>query len=180
MLDTMEPTPRPQGPFGRHRMSLSADWQHVDPTVPEAYPPGGQYPQDTPYSREDQYSQDNPYPGAGKGEPGGQYPLTGAFPQSGPPQPWPEAPAGAMPVVEAPALPSGPDQYSQGDAYPGPYGNGQGQFPPGQSGPGIQYALSGQGLLGKLPFSPSPVHVAVAVTVAVGIILVVVGAYALS
>jgi hypothetical protein len=111
--------------------------------------------------------------------------------------PWPEAPAGAMPVVGAPALPAGPDQYSQGDAYPGPYGNGQGQFPPGQFGPGqfgpgqfgpgqfgpgIQYGSGGgpggQGLLGKLP--PVPVAVAVAVAVAVGVFIVVVGAHALS
>jgi hypothetical protein len=89
-----------------------------------------------------------------------------------------------MPVVGAPALPAGPDQYSQGDAYPGPYGNGQGQFPPGQSWPGIQYGPGGrpggQGLLGKLPFKPSPVHMAVAVAMALGIFLVVVGAHALS
>jgi hypothetical protein len=135
----------------------------------------------------DQYPQDSPYPGGGKDEPGGQYPLTGAFQRPGPP--WPEAPAGAMPVVGAPALPAGPDQYSQGDAYPGPYGNGPGQFPPGQFPPGqfgpvIQYGpgrhRGGQGLLGKLPFKPSLVPVAVAVALAVGIFIVVVGAHALS
>jgi hypothetical protein len=106
--------------------------------------------------------------------------LTGAFPQLGPPQPWPEAPAGAMPAVGAPALPVGPDQYSQGDAYLGRYDNGPGQFPPGQFGPGIQYGPGGQGLLSRLPFELSPVAVAVAVAVAVGILLVVVGAHSLS
>jgi len=161
---------RSQGPFD-HRMSPSADWQQAGPPVPGAYPPGDPYPQDS------------PYPGGGKDEPGGQYPLTGAFQQPGPPLPWPEAPAGTMPVVGAPALPAGPDQYSQDDAYPGPYGNGQGQFPPGQFGPGIQYGPGGgrhrrQRLLDKLPFKPSPM--AVAVAVAVGIFFVVVGAHALS
>jgi hypothetical protein len=196
MSDTMEPMPRSQGPFD-HRMSPSADWQQAGPPVPGAYPPGGQYPQDSPYPPGDQYRQDSPYPpgdqyrqdspypGGGKDEPGGQYPLTGAFPQPGPPQPWPETPAGAMPVVGAPALPFGPDQYSQGNAYPGPYGNGQGQFPPGQFGPGIQNGPGGgrhrrQRLLGKLPFRPSPVPVAVAATAAVGIFIVVVGAHSLS
>jgi len=171
MSDTMEPMRWSQGPFD-HRMSPSADWQQAGPPVPGAYPPGGQYPQDS------------PYPGGGKDEPGGQYPLTGAFQQPGPPLPWPEAPAGAMPVFGVPALPAGPDQYSQGDAYPGPYGNGQGQFPPAQFGPRIQYGpgrhRGGQGLLGKLPFKLSPVPVAVAVALAVGIFIVVVGAHALS
>lgn len=106
--------------------------------------------------------------------------MTGDLPQPGPSQPWPEARADAMPAVGAPALPAGPGQYSQADAYPGPYGTGQGQFPPGQFGPGIQYGPGGQGSLGKLPFSSSPVAVAVAVAVVVGIVLVVVGAHALS
>jgi hypothetical protein len=162
MADTMEPVPRSQGPFDHH-LSPSAGWQQAGPPVPGAYPPSGQYPQDS------------PYPGGGKDEPGGQYPLTGAFQQLGPSQPWPEAPAGAMPGVVAPALPGGPDQYSQGDAYLGPYDNGPGQF-----GPGIQYGPGGQGLLSRLPFELSPVAVAVAVAVAVGILLVVVGAHSLS
>jgi hypothetical protein len=183
MSDTMDSMPRSQGPFD-HRMAPSADWQQAGPPVPGAYPPGGQYPQDSLYPPWDQYPQDSPYPGGGQDEPGGQYPLTGAFQQPAPPQPWPEAPAGAMPVVWAPALPAGPDQYSQGDAYPGPYGNGPGQFPPGQFGPVIQYGpgrhRGGQGLLGKLPFKSSLVPVAVAVAVAVGIFIVVVGAHALS
>jgi hypothetical protein len=100
-----------------------------------------------------------------------------------------------MPGVGAPALPGGPDQYSQGDAYLGLYDNGPGQFPPGQFppgqfppgqfgpgqfGPGIQYGPGGQGLLSRLPFELSPVAVAVAVAVAVGILLVVVGAHSLS
>jgi hypothetical protein len=167
MSDTMEPMPRSQGPFDHH-MSPSADWQQAAPPVPGAYPPSGQYPQDS------------PYPGGGKDEPGGQYPLTGAFQQLEPSQPWPEAPAGAMPGVGAPALPGGPDQYSQGDAYLGPYDNGPGQFPPGQFGPGIQYGPGGLGLLSRLPFELSPVAVAVAVAVVVGILLVVVGAHSLS
>jgi hypothetical protein len=179
MSDTMEPMPRSQGPFD-HGMSPSADWQQAGPPVPGAYPPGGQYPQDSPYLPGDQYPRDSPYPVGGKDKPGGRHRLTGAFQQPGPPQPWPEAPAGAMPSVGAPALPAGPDQYSRGDAYPGPYGNGQGQFPPGQFGPGIQYGPGGRGLLGKLPFKPSPVAVAVAVAVAVGIFLIVAGAHALS
>jgi len=184
MSDTMEPIPRSQGPLDHH-MSPSADWQQAGPPVPGAYPPGGQYPQDSPYRPGDQYPQDSPYPDGGKDEPGGQYPLTGAFQQLGPSQPWPEAPAGAMPGVGAPALPGGPDQYSQGDAYLGLYDNGPGQFPPGQFppgqfGPGIQYGPGGQGLLSRLPFELSPVAVAVAVAVAVGILLVVVGAHSLS
>jgi len=157
MSDTMEPMPRSPDPFD-YRMSPSADWQQAGPPVPGAYPPGDQYPQGS------------PYPGEGKDEPGGRHRLTDAFQQPGPP--WPEAPA------------AGPDQYSQGDADPGPYRNGQAQFPPGQFGPGIQYGPGGgpggQGLLGKLPFGASPVAVAVVVTAAVGILLVVVGAYALS
>ena len=148
-------------------------WPVPAPPPAPGQAPGGQYPQDS------------PYPGGGKDEPGGQYPLTGAFPQLGPPQPWPEAPAGATPAVGAPALPVGPDQYSQGDAYLGLYDNGPGQFPPGQFppgqfGPGIQYGPGGQGLLSRLPFELSPVAVAVAVAVAVGILLVVVGAHSLS
>jgi len=87
-----------------------------------------------------------------------------------------------MPFVGAPALPAGPGQYSPGDAYPGPYGNGQGQFPPGQFGPGRHRrgAPGGQGLLGKLPFKLPLVPVAVAVAVAVGIFIVVAGVHALS
>jgi hypothetical protein len=104
-----------------------------------------------------------------------------------------------MPAVGAAVLAPSPDQYFQGDAYPGPYDNGQGQFPPGefppgefppgQFGPGIQYgpgpgpgpaSPGGQGLLGKLPFKLSPVPVAVAAAAAVGIVIVVVGAHALS
>jgi hypothetical protein len=169
-------------PPSDHRMSPSADWQQAGPPVPGAYPPGGQYPQDSLYPPGDQYPQDSPYPGRGKDQPGGQYPLTGAFQPPGPPQPWPEAPAGAMPVVGAPALPTGPDQYSQGDAYPGPYGNGQGQSPPGQFGPGRhrRSGLGSQWLLGQLPFKSSLVPVAVAVAVAIGIFLVIAGAHALS
>jgi hypothetical protein len=110
--------------------------------------------------------------------------LPGAFQQPGPPRPWPAVPAGAMPVVGAPALPAGPDQYSQDDAYPGPYGNGPGQFPPEQFGPGIQYGPGGgpggQGLLGKLSSKRSAALVAVAVAVAVGIVIVVFGTHALS
>ena len=142
-------------------------------------PPGGQYPQDSFLPPGGQYPQDSPYSGGIRDEPGGQYPLAGAFQQPESPQPWPEAQAGAMPVVEAPALPAGPDQYSQGDAYPDPYGNGQGQF-----GPGIQYGSGrgpdGQGVLGKLPFKSPPVPVAVAVAVVVGIVIIVVGVRALS
>lgn len=183
MLDTMEPAPRSQGPSS-HRMSPPADWQQAGPPVPGAYPPGGQYPQDSPNPPGDQNPQDSPYPSGGKGKPGGRHRLTGGFQQAGAPQPWPEAPAGAMSVVGEPALPAGPGQYPQGDAYPGPYGNGQGQFPPGQFGPGIQYGPGGgpggQWLLGRLPFKPSPVAVAVAVAVAIGIFLVVAGAHALS
>jgi hypothetical protein len=126
-----------------HRMSPPADWQQAGPPVPGAYPSDGQDP------------------------------STSASQPPEPPQPWPDAPAPALP-------PTALDQYSQGDAYPGPYDNGQGQFPPGQFWPGIQSGSGGQGLLGKLSFNPSPVVVAVAVTVAVGIILVVVGAHALS
>ena len=160
-------------------------WPVPPPPVPEAYPPSGHYPQDSPYPLGDQYRQDSPYSGGGHEEPAGQYPLTGAFPQLGPSQPWPEAPAGAMPAVGAPALPVGPDQYSQGDAYMGPYGNGPGQFPPGQFPPGqfgpvFQYGRGGQGLLGMLPFKLSPVALGVAVAFAVGILLVVVGANALA
>jgi hypothetical protein len=169
MWGTMEPMPRSQGSFD-HRMSPPADWQQAGPPVPGAYPSDGQYPRDSPYPPPgDQYPLDSPYPGEGKDQPGGQYPSTSASQPPEPPQPWPDAPAPALP-------PTALDQYSQGDAYPGPYDNGQaGQFWPGiQSGPG------GQGLLGKLSFNPSPVVVAVAVTVAVGIILVVVGAHALS
>jgi hypothetical protein len=173
MSDTMEPMPRSQGPFDHH-MSPSADWQQAGPPVPGAYPP------DIPYPSEDQHPQDSPYPGGGEDEPRGRHRLTDPFQQPGPPQPWAEAPAGAMPGVGAPALPGGPDQYSQGDAYPGPYGNGPGQFPPGQFGPGIQYGPGGQGLLSRLPFELSPVAVAVAVAVVVGILLVVVGAHSLS
>jgi hypothetical protein len=179
MSDTMEPMPRSQGPFDHH-MSPSADWQQAGPPVPGEYPPSGRHSQDRPYRPGDQYPQGSPYPGRGQEEPGGQYPLTGAFEQLGPPQPWAEAPAGAMPGVGAPALPVGPDQYSQGDAYLGPYDNGPGQFPPGQFGPVTQYGRGGQGLLGMLPFKLSPVAVAVAVAMAVGILLVVVGAHGLS
>lgn len=186
----MEPMPRSQDPFD-HRLSPPADWQQASPPVPGAYPSGGQYPPDSPYLPSgdqyppdspypppgDQYRQDSPYPGEGKDEPGGRHRLTDPFQQPEPPQPWPEAPAGSMPVVGAPALSTGLDQYSQGDAYPSPYGNGQGQFPPGQFWPGVQ-GPGGQGLLGKLSFTSSPVAVAVAVLV--GLILVVVGANALS
>jgi hypothetical protein len=197
IYDAMEPKPQRQGPFD-HLMSPSADWQQAGPPGPGAYPPSGpypqdgpylsgdHYPQDSPYLAGDQYPQDSPYPGGGNDEPGGQYPLPGAFQQPGPPQPWPAAPAGAVPVIGAPALPAGPDQYVQDDAYPGPNGNGPGQFPPGQFGPGTQYGPGGgpggQGLLGKLPFQPSPVAVgvAVAVAVAVGIFIVVFGVHALS
>ena len=157
--DTMEPLPRSQDPFD-YRMSPSADWQQADPTVPEMYPPGSRYPQDSPYSSGDQFPPDSPYPGGGKDEPGGKHRMTGAFQQPEPPQPWAEAPAGAMPPVGAPAP------------------------PPGQFGPGIQRSSGrgpgGQGLLGMLPFRPSPVTVAVVVTAAVGILLVVIGSYALT
>ena len=167
MWDTIEPMPRSQDPFG-HRVSSLAGWQQAGPPVPAEYPSGGLYPQDS------------PYPGEGTDEPAGQYPSTGDFEPFEPSQPWPDAPASAMPVAEAPAPPAGHDQYSQGDAYPGPYGNGQGQFLSGQSPPGTRYRLVGQGLPGRLAFSPSPVAIAVAVTVAVGILLVVLGAHALS
>ena len=113
-------------PPSDHRMSPSAGWQQAGPPVPGAYPPGGQYPQDS------------PYPGRGKDETGGQ--------------------------------------------YPGPYGNGQRQFPPGQFGPGRhrRSSLGSQWLLGKLPFNSSLLPVAVAVAVAIGIFLVLAGAHALS
>ena len=183
MMDTMEPVPWSQGPSS-HRMPPSADWQQAGPPVPGAYPPGGQYPRDSPHPPGDHNPQESPYPARGKDKPKGRHRLTDPFQQPEPQQPWPEAPAGAMPVVGEPPLPAGPGQYSPGDAYPGPYGNGQAQFPPGQFGPGFQYGRrggpGGQWLSGKLAFKASPVAVAVAVAVVIGIFLIVAGAHALS
>jgi hypothetical protein len=175
---------RPQGLF-QNRLPAPVEWQQPYPPAPGAYPPGGQYPQGNPYQ------QGGSYP------PGGQYPATGAFQQAAPPQPWPQAPTGAMPAAGATAPPGGqaPPGYpadGQYGAYQGPYGNGQypggqygqEQFPPGQYGPGGQYGPDGtppgggggKGLLGKLPFKRPLIPVAVAA----GIAIVVVAALTLS
>jgi hypothetical protein len=139
LSDTLEQMLRPQGLF-QNRLPAPVEWQQPYPPAPGAYPPGGQYPQGNPYQ------QGGSYP------PGGQYPATGAFQQAAPPQPWPQAPTGAMPAAGATAPPGGqaPPGYpadGQYGAYQGPYGNGQypggqygqEQFPPGQYGPGGQY-----------------------------------------
>ena len=184
LSDTLEQMLRPQGLF-QNRLPAPAEWQQPYPPAPGAYPPGGQYQQGNPYQ------QGGPYP------PGGQYPATGAFQQAAPPQPWPQAPTGAMPAAGATAPPGGqaPPGYPAGDqygAYQGPYGNGQypggqygqEQFPPGQYGPGGQYGPDGtptgggggKGPLGKLPFKRPLIPVAVAG----GIAVVVVAALTLS
>jgi hypothetical protein len=132
--------------------------------------------------------------------------VTDAFQQAGPPQPWPQAATGAIPVAGAPALPAGPGQagagypaggqYPQGSGYPGPYGNGQypgaqfgpDQVPPGQFGPGVQYGPDGTplgggpggpGHQGKFPFK-RPKGPLVPVAVGVGVVIVVVAALTLS
>jgi hypothetical protein len=184
LSDTLEQMLRPQGLF-QNRLPAPAEWQQPYPPAPGAYPPGGQqYPQGNPYQ------QGGSYPSGGQYPQGGQYPATGAFQQAGPPQPWPQAPTGAMPAAGATAPPGYPGggQYPQGGAYQGPYANGQygqEQFPPGQYGPGGQYygpdgmppdGGRGKGLLGKLPFKRPLVPVAVAA----GIAIVVVAALTLS
>jgi hypothetical protein len=170
---------RPQGLF-QNRLPAPAEWQQQPyPPAPGAYPPGGQY------------QQGNPYQQGGTYPPGGQYPATGAFQQPAPPQPWPQAPTGAMPAAGATAPPGGqaPPGYpadGQYGGYPGPYGNGQypggqygqEQFPPGQYGPGGQYGPDGtptgggggKGLLGKLPFKRPLIPVAVGAGIAVVVI----------
>jgi hypothetical protein len=189
LSDTLEQMLRPQGLF-QHRLPPPVDWQQPYPPAPGAYPPGGQYPQGSPYQQGSPYPPPPPL--------GGQYPATGAFQQAGPPQPWPQAPTGAMPAAGAPAPPDQPGypaggQYPQGGAYQGPYGNGQypggqyeqDQFPPGQFGPGVQYApdgtplaggAGGKGLLGKLPFKRPLIPVAVGA----GVVVIVAAALTLS
>jgi hypothetical protein len=155
---------RPQGLF-QNRLPAPVDWQQPYPPAPGAAPPGGQYPQGSPYQQGGQYPQGTQYP------PGGGY-------QQAPPQPWPQAPTGAMPAAGAPALPAGPAQPGypgggqfppgapQGGGYPGQFGGGQygaaqygngqypngqlGQepFPTGQFGQGVQYAPDGTPLGG--------------------------------
>lgn len=216
---------RPQGLF-QNRLPPPVDWQQPYPPAPGAYPPGGQYPQGSPYPG-GQYPQGGPYPAGGPQQyppggqypqggpqqypqggqyPPGQYPVTDAFQQAGPPQPWPQAATGAISVAGAPALPAGPGQagagypaggqYPQGSGYPGPYGNGQypgaqfgqDQVPPGQFGPGVQYGPDGTplgggpggpGLQGRLPFK-RPKGPLVPVAVGVGVVIVVVAALTLS
>jgi hypothetical protein len=182
--DTLEQMLRPQGLF-QHRLPPPVDWQQSYPQAPGAVPPGGQYPQGTPYQ------QGGPFPPP----PGNQYPATGAFQQPAAPPSWPQAPTGSMPATGAPAQPGYPagGQYPQGGAYQGPYGNGQfggaqfgqEQFPPGQFGPGVQYGPDGtpaggapasRGLLSRLPFKRPLIPVAVGA----GVVVIVIAAIALS
>ena len=176
LSDTLEQMLRPQGLF-QNRLPAPAEWQQPYPPAPGAYPPGGQY------------QQGNPYQQGGTYPPGGQYPATGAFQQAAPPQPWPQAPTGAMPAAGATAPPGGqaPPGYPAGDqyaGYQGPYGNGQypggqygqEQFPPGSTGQAASTAPTarrrggGKGLLGKLPFKRPLIPVAVAAGIAVVVI----------
>jgi hypothetical protein len=189
--DTLEQMLRPQGLF-QNRLPPPVDWQQNYPQAPGAVPPGGQYPQGTPYQ------QGGPFPPP----PGNQYPATGAFQQAAAPPSWPQAPTGSMPATGAPAAPGQPGypaggQWPQGGAYQGPYAGGpqaggpyagaqfgQEQFPQGQFGPGAQFGpdgtpnggAGGRGLLGKLPFKRPLIPLAVGG----GVVVVVIAALLLS
>jgi hypothetical protein len=180
LSDTLEQMLRPQGLF-QNRLPAPVEWQQPYPPAPGAYPPGGQYPQGNPYQPGGPYPPGGQYPA-----PGGQYPATGAFQQSAPPQPWPQAQTGAIPAAGAGAPPGYPAGGQYG-GYQDPYGNGQypggqygqEQFPPGQFAPGGQYGpdgtppggRGGKGLLGKLPFKRPLVPVAVAAGVAIAVVV---------
>jgi hypothetical protein len=91
-----------------------------------------------------------PAPG-GYQQGGGQYPP-------GPPQPWPQAPAGALPPAGYQAGGQYPPGAAQNGGYQGPYQNsqyagqyGQGQYGQAQFPPGVQYGPDGMPLGGSGP-----------------------------
>ena len=174
--DTVERMLRPQGLF-QNQQPRPVDWQQNYPPAPGGYPQGGgQYP-----------------PG------GGQY--QGGYQQPGPPQPWPQAPTGALPPAP-PGAPAGgyqaggqypPGSAPAGGGYQGPYQNGQygggqgqyGGYGQGQFPPGVQYGPDGMPLgggsgprRGGLPFrlSKGPI-IALA---AVGVVVIAVVGFMLS
>jgi hypothetical protein len=125
-----------------------------------------------------------PAPG-GYQQGGGQYQP--GYQQSAPPQPWPRAPAGALP----PAGYQGgqyPPAAPQNGGYQGAYQNGQygGQYGQGQFPPGVQYGPDGMPLgggsgpqRGRLPFGRSKGPIVV-LGAAAGVVVIVVAALMLS